>query len=363
MSSFRDFSLPEAYRQISGTDILARIDPLVDWNSLKPMVSSLFHNDTERGGRPNFDEITMIRTLFIQELYGLTDESAEKELYDRISFRHFLRYPEKMPDARTIWLFRERLSASGMDMKLWDAIWKQLDEKGIKIRKGSIQDASYIESDHGKHGKGKPPVPVDPEPPAGIMKQAGTGNTDGKKTRAEKLIEKKAKAEQKLIRREGRREAKTRRSKDGTFAMKDGKTHFGYKIHNSVGVDMPLIQRFVVTTASLHDANIDLSTPGIPCYRDKGYQGAPCRGINATMDRASRNTPLTVDQARRNLRITRKRSPGERPYSIIKGKFNGGHVFVTMVRRVRVKMMFRCLCYNLFTLVNLNKRGRLAVAL
>ena len=81
------------------------------------------------------------------------------------------------------------------------------------------------------------------------------------------------------------------------------------------------------------------------------------------MDRASTNTPLTVDQARRNLRITRKRSPGERPYSIIKGKFNGGHVFVTMVRRVRVKMMFRCLCYNLFTLVNLNKRGRLAVAL
>ncbi len=44
----------------------------------------------------------MIRTLFIQELYGLTDESTERELYDRISFRHFLRYPEKLPDARII---------------------------------------------------------------------------------------------------------------------------------------------------------------------------------------------------------------------------------------------------------------------
>ncbi len=66
-----------------------------------------------------------------------------------------------MPDARTIWLFRERLSTSGMDMKLWDAIWKQLDEMGIRIRKGTFQDASYIESDHGKHGKRKPPVPVD----------------------------------------------------------------------------------------------------------------------------------------------------------------------------------------------------------
>ena len=53
-----------------------------------------------------------------------------------------------------------------MDMKLWGAIWKQLDERGIKIRKGTIQDASYIKSDHGKHEKKKLPVPVDPDPPA-----------------------------------------------------------------------------------------------------------------------------------------------------------------------------------------------------
>ena len=124
VSSLSDFSLPEAYKQISGTDILSRIDPMVDWNSLKPMVLSLYRNDTVKGVRPNIDEITMIRTLLIQELYGLTDEGTERELYDRISFRLFLRYPEKMPDARTIWLFRERLSALGMDMKLWNAIWK-----------------------------------------------------------------------------------------------------------------------------------------------------------------------------------------------------------------------------------------------
>ena len=58
-----------------------------------------------------------------------------------------------------------------------------------------------------------------------------------------------------------------------------------------------------------------------------------------------------------------KRSPGERPYSIIKRKFNGGHVYVTMVRRVRVKVMFKCLCYNLFTLMNLKKQGKIAAAI
>ena len=372
MSSLRDFSIPEAYSQIRSMDTLAKLEPMVDWNSLGSMVLDLFRNNTEKGGRPNFDEITMIKTLFIQELYGLSDEATERELYDRISFRHFLHYPEKMPDARTIWLFRERLSSSGMDRKIWEAIWKQFDDRGIRIEKGLIQDASYIESDHGKHGRKKPPVPIDPEPPR-VTNNEKTGETPGKDAadpdqerkmaKAEKKAAKARAAEKKRISREERRSAKTRRSRDGTFAKKENRTHFGYKLHSSVGVDKPLIRQFVVTTASLHDANVDLSIPDMPCYRDKGYQGAPCRGLNATMDRASRNTPLTMDQIRRNRRITRKRSPGERPYSIIKRKFNGDHVYVTMVRRVRVKVMFRCFCYNLFTLMNLKEHGKIAAAI
>ena len=101
------------------------------------------------------------------------------------------------------------------------------------------------------------------------MERGNTHNPDRKKTRAEKHEEKMAKEEQKRLRREERREAKARRSKGGAFAMKNGRTHFGYKVHNNVGVNIPLIRQFVVTTASLHDANVDLSTPGVPCYRDK----------------------------------------------------------------------------------------------
>ncbi|MCL5439516.1 MAG: hypothetical protein M1595_01225 [Candidatus Thermoplasmatota archaeon] len=72
---------------------------------------------------------------------------------------------------------------------------------------------------------------------------------------------------------------------------------------------MPLVREFVITTASVHDSCVDLSIPGMPCYRDRGYQSAPCRGINATMDRAFRNTPLTIKQVRRNIRISRTLSP------------------------------------------------------
>ena len=75
------------------------------------------------------------------------------------------------------------------------------------------------------------------------------------------------------------------------------------------------------------------------------------------MDRASRNTPLTMKQVRR---ISRKRTPGERPYSVIKRVQNGGHTLVTMVRRVRVKMTFVNMAYNLSTVVHMKRIGIIA---
>ncbi len=75
--------------------------------------------------------------------------------------------------------------------------------------------------------------------------------------------------------------------------------------------------------------------------------------------KASRNHPLTVDQVRRNLRIAKKRSPGERLYSVMKRIMNGGHTFITMVRRDRVRAMFLCHGYNMLTLIALKKQGRI----
>ena len=127
---------------------------------MRPMIRSLFHNNTEKGGRPNFNEIVMIKALFLHGLYNIVDEKLEKELYDRISFHN---YPDKMPDARTLWALRERISSTGMDKRIRSGIWRQLESRGIVIRKGVIQDASFITSDHGKHGRKKPPAQDMPE--------------------------------------------------------------------------------------------------------------------------------------------------------------------------------------------------------
>jgi len=54
----------------------------------------------------------------------------------------FLVFPESIPDSRTIWLFRERLKETGKDKAVWKELQKQLDSKGLKVKRGSIQDAT-----------------------------------------------------------------------------------------------------------------------------------------------------------------------------------------------------------------------------
>lgn len=282
----------------------------------------------------------------------------EKEIHNRIDFMHFLGYSDKVPDSRTIWLFRERLSSTGKDKKIWSMIWNQFESHGITVKRGVVQDASLIESDPGKHGKNKPPVSPHMQEIVPDTKKDTTMTKDEK--RQAKKESKIRAGEKKRIRRDERRNAKTRRSKDGTWAKKGNRSHFGNKIHTVQGTDIPLIREFVLTTASLHDSKVDLGIPGIPTYRDKGYSGSHTKGIDGTMEKASRNHPLEIDQIRRNKRITRKRSPGERPYSVIKGIFHGDHVFVTMVRRVRVKATFMCIGYNLMTMITLKKQGKVA---
>ena len=107
------------------------------------------------------------------------------------------------------------------------------------------------------------------------------------------------------------------------------------------------------TTASVHDSQVDLSRKGEVSYKDKGYHGVRSRGYDATMKRASRGHPLSIWDRLRNARISRKRAPGERPFAVIKRVFGSGHVLVTTVGRVHLKMVFSCFCFNLVQLGSL----------
>ena len=93
----------------------------------------------------------MVEILLLQQWYNLTDPQIERKIGDRISFLNFLGYPEKLPDRNTMWYFREKLSKTGKDRLVFNEIRDQIMEKHIRIKKGTMQEASFIESDKGAH--------------------------------------------------------------------------------------------------------------------------------------------------------------------------------------------------------------------
>ena len=312
MRTFVDFGLNEAYKRVAQLgDKLAEIESLLDWEAFRPIVAEMYDNKSERGGRPNIDEVLMIKLLVLQQWHGLSDPELEKQVADRLSFRKFLGFPQTIPDFTTVWRFRERLVETCKDQAIWAELQRQLDALGLKVRKGVVQDATFITADPG-HAKADTPR--------------------GK-------------------------EAKTRRSADGTWAKKGNKSYFGYKLHSKVDNDFGLIRELETTTASVHDSQIDLSNEGEIAYRDRGYQGAGCRGYSATMKRGARDHPIGILDTLRNRRISKKRAPGERHYAVIKRVFNAGHVLVTTVERVNVKMIFTGLSFNLCQLCTLKRQG------
>ena len=312
MDDLTSFALNEEYRIVKKLgDKLAEIDALIDWEAFRPIVRGLYTNGTEKGGRPNTDEVVMVKMLVLQQWNGLSDPEIERQVADRISFRKFLGFPETIPDFTTVWLFREKLSKTGKDTEIWRMLQMQLDAMGLKVKKGVIQDATFITADPG-HAKADTPRGDD---------------------------------------------AKTRRSKEGTWMKKGAKSSFGFKLHAKTDMDFGLIRDIRTTTASVHDSQVDLSEPGEVSYRDRGYFGAPCKGFNATMKRSVRGHPISIRDKMRNSRISRKRSPGERPFAVISTVFNSAHVRVTTVARVAVKMIFSALCFDLYQLKTLRKQG------
>ena len=120
----------------------------------------------------------------------------------------------------------------------------------------STQDPPFITSDHGKHGRKKPPAPDMPdlsENPVAVNRKDEHRESMTGRSREEK----------KHLRKDEHRESMTGRSRDGTFAQKDRKDFFGYKQHSSHGVDLPLVRESVITAASLHDSQVDLSISAI----------------------------------------------------------------------------------------------------
>ena len=108
--------------------------------------AALVRSDRTKGGRPPYDAVLMFKVLVLQTLYTLSDDAAGYQLKDRMSLFCRLELHDAVPDAKTIWLYREQLTRAGALRGLFGRFDAILRERGYLAMGGQIVDATVIEA-------------------------------------------------------------------------------------------------------------------------------------------------------------------------------------------------------------------------
>lgn len=121
----------------------------VKWYRFKKLLARL---KPEGAGQPPFDPLLMLKALLLQQWYRLSDAELEEALNDRVSFRRFLglSLEDAAPDHTTLCRFRNRLVAEGLADKLFGEFEKQLDQRGLLLKRGTMIDASLVATPYGR---------------------------------------------------------------------------------------------------------------------------------------------------------------------------------------------------------------------
>ena len=142
------FDVDDRLRRLSDLgDQLEAYARVVDFEVFRPELDkALSYTSGPQGGRPPYDPVMMLKVLVIQTANNLSDERTEFLINDRLSFMRFLGLglSDRVPDARTIWLFRERLTRAGAIQSLFERFDAMLCEAGYIAMSGQIVDSSLV---------------------------------------------------------------------------------------------------------------------------------------------------------------------------------------------------------------------------
>jgi IS5 family transposase len=315
-------------------DPLEVLDRNIDWNIFRYTLNKQLgadEKDKSKGGRPPFDYIMMFKILILQEYFGLSDEQAEFQITDRISFMRFLglKLFSKVPDHNTIWNFRERISLDDGMKKLFEIFHKELDKQGMILNKGKILDASIQDA----------PRPRNTKEENEIIKQ-------GELPKEWKLVKNKKKVAQKDL--------------DGRWVKKNNETRFGYKNNIKVDSKSKFIDKYIVTDAAVHDSQpgkslLSKQDKGQPLYGDSAYTGdefekavKKSKMILRTHEKGYRGKPLTQEQQLSNTRKSKVRALVEHIFGFRFVRIGWKMIRTKGIRRARTKIGASNLTYNLF---------------
>lgn len=299
------FDLENRYAQLSKAgDLLEKLATVVDFEPFRyRLLKALKRSDGTKGGRPPYDPILMFKILILQALYGMSDDQAEFQIRDRLTFIRFLGLGpgDAVPDAKTIWLFREQLTKAGAIEKLFARFDKLLRDKGYLAMSGQILDASLIPAprqhlDDGEKEaikEGKSAAEIWPENPSKVAQKDVDARWTVKHSKA-KLVAEGEKAKPDLA-----------------------IPVFGYKNHIGIDRRYGLIRTWLVSDAAAHDGArlreglVDRSNFASDVWADTAYRsGENERYLKAIgkVSRIHRKKPKGKPMPRRTARANAAKS-------------------------------------------------------
>jgi IS5 family transposase len=327
-------------------DPLERLKAVVDFELFRPeLEAGIERADRSRGGRPPYDAVLMFRILVLQTLYTLSDDQTEYQLKDRLSFMRFagLALQDTVPDAKTIWLFREQLTRSGTLARLFERFDRLLRERGYLAMGGQIVDATVVEARRPRLSKTEKATVREGGTPAGWSK-----------------------ARTRQIDRDGRWTIKRGKKVPPEGTQRQGTQiavpMFGYKNHIGIDRTHGFIRRFAVTHAARHDGSqvaavLDRTNTARDVWADTAYRS---KANVAFLERRGhvpqfqhpkpRQRPMPPHIARGNTTRARVRAPVEHVFATEKRRM--GLVVRTIgLVRATAKITLANLAYNMRRLV------------
>lgn len=308
-------------------DPLLKLNTSMNWEMFRAELDEL--RDKQRksnaGAKP-YDTVMMFKILIIQSLYNLSDEAAEYQILDRMSFMRFLglHAGDPVPDAKTIWLFREQLRQAGCLEKLFKQFEDFLADNGYAAKRGQIIDASIVSAPKQRNSRED----------NSLIKEGKTP--------------------------EDWHEAKKRQKDvDARWTKKNGKTYYGYKNHVTVDVKHKLIRGYQVTDAAVHDSQVfeellDDNNTSRDVYADSAYRSE--QSIQRLEDLSYREH--VQRKGCKNRKLTMREQQGNRTRAKIRSRIE--HVFGVQamiagnlilrgigIMRAKIKIGLRNLAYNI----------------
>ena len=306
--SLAEALLPE---NLGKNERLERIDKSVDWDRFRQLVASVY---CAPEGRPSYPPLLMVKVLLLQQWYSLSDPQMEEALRDRISFRRFvgLGLEDDTPDHSTMSRFRSALEREGLSEKLFVELERQLDNRGLMLKEGTLMDATLVEAQ-----VRRPPV------------------SEGR----------------------GAKSA-TDPDADWSYTGRGSRTHFGYKVHVGVDSGSGLVRKARLTSAKVYESEVAdglVSGDERAVYGDRAYESKGRRkwlkseGIkDRIMHRSHKHQPqLPHWQRRRNELISPRRALVEKVFGTLKRTYRYQRVRYLGLRRNSTEMWMKLMAYNL----------------